>query len=461
MKISDILEQDSNFPEIRRMDEKRYFLTWNFQILRQNPTTRTLYCSRLDSQFPNDAFGLTLATDDIGAQCTFIPQGENIAPYHIDDIEISFNSNMRVWNLRDKNGLFLCFDSETLSFSREHPSFWEGFIILTRREIDILSHFLNNKWVLPKTQKIVDGKDFKFADVFKIVIDDFDVDMRYQLFKYWNKYNVTLYFSGWKREMLHLYNPAVYITAYNKESIMQQCKMCVVSLRKMGNFTGPIILMTDKDQAYIDNLFESKKEYTDNLIIHNLYPKDFLSFVCSKYEITNKDTFAGYQPLLYLDPDIILNRPLEPMLIRGLSTGKICSPAEEFHPIQTHIPAGSSLFSMDDIPGRFTPGINGGTILFPNTEDDTIRRFVDEIRHEVTNLVFKFGRSFNGWADQEAYNYLAIKTNLVNSNALTPFTAYQGPTHDQRLGLIHFWGFSSDEKVKRMREYMNTLGYHA
>ncbi|MBA5727259.1 hypothetical protein CPA56_04555 [Bombella sp. TMW2.1889] len=452
-----MLNFDNNFPEVHEVDEKRYFLTWNFQILRQNSTTRTLYCSKLGSEFPDDAFGLTLPENDIAAQCTFIPQGEEIAPYHVDDIKITFNSDMRVWNLQDGNGLFLCFDSKILSFSREHASFWEGFILLTRNEIEMLTHLLNNRWVLPKTQKIVDGRDFQFVDVFKMAIDDFDVDMRYQLFKYWNKYNVTLYFNGWKRETLYLYNPAIYITAYSKDSIMQQCRMCVTSLRKMGGFTGPIILMTDKDQNYIDELFEGKKEYTENLIIHNLYPKDFLSFVCSKYEITDKADFAGYQPLLYLDPDIIIDRPLEPLLIRGLSSGKICSPAEEFHPIQSHIPAGSSLFSMDDIPGRFTPGINGGTILFPNTEDDTIRRFIDEIRHEVTNLVFKFGRSFNGWADQEAYNYLAIKTNLVNSNALTSFTAYQGPTHDRRLGLIHFWGFSSDEKVERMQDYMKEL----
>lgn len=452
------MEFRQEFPEVNTVDEKRYFLTWDFQIVRQDATSKALYCSKLEDHFPTDAFALELHEDDVGANYTFIPQGEEIAPYHVDDIEITFNSDVRVWNLRDKNGLFLCFDCHTLSFSREHPSFWEGFLLLSQREIDILRHLLTNRWVIPKTQTIIDGKDIEAVDVFKLKINHFDVDMRYQLFRYWNKYNITLYFDGWKRETLYFYNPAVYITAYNKESVMQQCKMCVVSLRKMGKFTGPIILMTDKDQAYIDNLFEGKKEYTDNLIIHNLYPQDFLSFVCSKYEITDKETFAGYQPLLYLDPDIIIDNPLEPLLIRGLSSGKICSPAEEFHPIQSHIPVGSSLFSMDDIPGRFTPGINGGTILFPNTESDTIRRFINEIRHLVTNLVFKFGRSFNGWADQEAYNYLAIKTNGVNSNALTSFTAYQGPAHNRRLGLVHFWGFSSEEKVERMKEYMDTLG---
>lgn len=446
--------------ETRAMNRKRYFLTWNFQVVRQNPESKTLYCSPLDAQFPHDAFALELKQDDIATNWTFIPQGEEIASHYTDDIKITFNSEMRVWNLQNKDGLFLCFDTKTLSFSREQASFWEGFLLLTRKEIETLTHLLNHKWVIPKTQMIMDGKDFQFVDTFKIKIGDFDIDMRYQLLRYWNKYNVTLYFDGWKRETLYLYNPTIYITAYNKEAIMQQCKMCVISLRKMGNFTGPIILMTDKDQAYIDNLFEGKKEYTDNLIIHNLYPKDFLSFVCSKYEITNKATFAGYQPLLYLDPDIIIDRPLEPLLVRGLSSGKICSPAEEFHPIQSHIPVGSSLFSMDDISGRFTPGINGGTILFPNTENDTIRRFIDEIRHVITSLVFKFGRAFNGWADQEAYNYLAIKTNWVNSNALTSFTAYQGPTYDRRLGLIHFWGFSSEEKVERMKEYMTMLDCH-
>jgi len=106
------------------------------------------------------------------------------------------------------------------------------------------------------------------------------------------------------------------------------------------------------------------------------------------------------------------------------------------------------------------PGTIGLDTMFPNIEDAGTRRAFDRIERTLTYVGMHFGRTWSGWADQEAFNYIMVKMGDINSTALTRYARFStlpGPLECRRVGFLHFWGHSSAEKVERMRAYLADL----
>ncbi|MBE7182576.1 MAG: hypothetical protein INR71_15455 [Terriglobus roseus] len=221
--------------------------------------------------------------------------------------------------------------------------------------------------------------------------------------------------------------------------------------------------MTDLAEAQVKEMFGKEGIDFGQIIVLNLPAKDFVGFVCSKYSILDYEQFEGFQPLLYLDPDIVIDRPIEPMLAAVASSGRICAPAEGWNQVHHHVPVGASLLRMDNVECRFMPGLNGGTIGFPALDTPDVRNTIERIRRTIACLGRRFGRTFNGWADQEAMNYVAIKTDSFDSTTITPFVTHYVPSTETLggpRGLVHFWGRTSTGKADAMANYVRSLKEH-
>lgn len=290
-------------------------------------------------------------------------------------------------------------------------------------------------------------------------IGEFSLDIRSQRVSDFGKYNLMGFCDSWKIEEFLLYNPLIYITAYSSKSVLEQLKICIRSLREFSGFDGQIVVMSDQDVTSIRELCAGKN--TDSINVDPMNPEDFVGYVCSKFSLSGKECYDGYQPIMYLDPDIVFNCNVDQMLQEATLTEDICAPLEDFHRVQTHIPVGAGLIQLDSLkPSPYAAGFNGGTIVYPNVENPKVQAFLETARRTVTNVGELFGRSFNAWADQEVINYISIKKFSINTSCLSKYAKYvdyNPDTHGEFKGFVHFWGHSSNEKVIKMTRYFKKL----
>jgi hypothetical protein len=148
-----------------------------------------------------------------------------------------------------------------------------------------------------------------------------------------------------------------------------------------------------------------------------------------------------FQPLLYVDADVIVDRPIQKLLARLSLSAGITAQEEAESPLCSAPSVGAGLFSED---GMVVDGRNGfcaGILGIPNLRDhaETLRKILETIRR--VHSAKQRPRAWRG--DQPIANYVAVKTASFDPALLTPFVRYtRGNMRggDQPLGLVHFWG---------------------
>lgn len=377
----------------------------------------------------------------------------------LNSIHVKYKYSERTYSLINDDGKYLCCDVNGSGFNKNDPYLWEQFILVSGKFLSNLNYIASNKWISKRDGKLYGDSDIKIAEIFSLSIGPYSLDLRRLQDSDVSQYNFIGVIDCWSPEKFLLYKPVIYITAYSSDDVMKQLGLCVESIRKIGKFYGKIVVMTDKN---LQDIYEICNESDEkNIEIDPIYPKDFVGFVCSKYNILNKKNYTGYQPVLYLDPDIIFDNTIEPMLIDAVCSEKICAPIETFNRLMTHPPIGSQLIQLDllnvDI---YCGGFNGGTISFPNIEDSDVQKFISLVRKTIANIGIKFGRNYNGWADQEVLNFIAYKFGGVDGSYFTKYAKYIEVNPNEkysRSGFVHFVGRPSKEKVYKMREYLKNI----
>ena len=372
-----------------------------------------------------------------------------------------YNQKTRAVSFRNNDGKYLCLEGDHLVFTRDEANLWESFFPIDNEFIRKIQYVILNKWLSKRTGEIFDGKSIIFCSDFIMKIGNFSIDIRSQRINDFNEYKFIGFCDGWKFEEFLLYNPLIYITAYSSKSVLNQLSLCVRSLRSFANFDGKIIVMSNEDSTSIRDI--CSMEGDDNIDVDLMYPKDFVGYVCSKFSILGKEIYSGYQPVMYLDPDIIFNSDVNKMLQEATLTEDICAPLEDFHRVQTHVPVGAGLIQLDSlVPSPYAAGFNGGTIIFSNTDNTKVKEFLDNARRSITNIGYCFGREFNKWADQEVINYLSVKSFNVNTNCISKYARYidHDPSINEKLtGFVHFWGHNSERKSELMKIYFDKIQY--
>ncbi|MBS1104493.1 hypothetical protein JK202_16155 [Gluconobacter sp. Dm-62] len=372
------------------------------------------------------------------------------------DVKITYDKNSCTYLFSNKENKYLCSDNELIDFNKIHAYTWERFILIDEYKIHKINYIMSNSWVSKRDGNIYTPKDIKLKDIFSLCIGPINIDISKCREEDFGEYKFVGIVDNWSPEVFLLYCPHIYITAYSSANVLKQLALCVSSIRKFGKFNGRITVMTDQAIETIRDICDD-----ESIDIDFMQPKDFVGFVCSKYSIINKDIYKHSQPLLYIDPDIIFDRPISPLFLDAVLSETICAPLETFNRLMTHPPIGSSLIQLDQLNVNiYSSGVNGGTISFPNIDDEKTREFVRLVRRTIANIGWKFGRKYNGWADQEVLNYISYKFGGINSSVFTKYANYvMGSMEDiySRRGFVHFVGRSSTEKVVEMQNYTSLL----
>jgi hypothetical protein len=374
-----------------------------------------------------------------------------------------------------RNGRYLCAkqDLKALDYSRDTPSAWEIFLLVDIFDLNGLRDILSKDWVICSTGSLIRREQINVSrnsirlDLMKIDILPTlrlwkDLRSQRSISKAALSKETSFYYDiivdGWKVERIRLYDPCVFFTAFKSVNVLGQLYLSIKSLLVFGSYRGHIHVITDQKKE--DILAAIPQLESSKLTIQSVYAEDFTGYVSAKYLILDSDEVCQYQPMLFSDPDIIYDRPIEKMLRALVSVERVSAPLEDFSLLRVTPSVGASLLQRDGFETREACGFNGGTVGFLNTAEHG--RVLAMIRGIVMNYMELSGRGSLLWVDQEVANYVGYKTGSVNTSVLTPFVRYGFSKLEldvaSRVGLVHFWPpRKSQEKLHAMREYYAKL----
>ena len=79
----------------------------------------------------------------------------------------------------------------------------------------------------------------------------------------------------------------------------------------LGHFRGQILVMTDRSPGELAaNLPPMAPGHLD--LVH-LAPNDQAGFVAARFKILDLDWVARFQPVMYMDADVVFDTAIEPM----------------------------------------------------------------------------------------------------------------------------------------------------
>lgn len=353
---------------------------------------------------------------------------------------------------------------------------WETFVCLSRDERTDLMFVFDHDWVVKSTGRLVRAGEISFAFPFLLRFGALSFDFRYnlpllpavrdqdmdgaagRLQGSGRLFSITCLLDGWRIEEVHLFRPLILYAAFDSPIVHRQTDLSIRSLIEFGHYEGRVHLITDRDKEAVLRAVPELPERA--LSVQRVRAQDWPGYVGAKYSILDWREASTFQPIIFVDADIIFDRDIEAMLIEVALSERISAPIEMYHPLASHPGVGSTLIQAAGHSPRYAAGFNAGTLGIPNLPEH--RKALELIRRIMVNRFDLFGRGNLHWVDQEIANYVSFCSANFDTHLLSKYVRVDGPgmEHDaaQRIGLSHFWQFGAPEKkLDGMTTYMETL----
>lgn len=266
----------------------------------------------------------------------------------------------------------------------------------------------------------------------------------------------TLLQDGWRIDQIHRYRPLVYYAAFGSAAYMRQFALSLRSLVTAGAYDGTIAVLTDKTAGEIRALLPPGM--TASLVVLRLDAKDQAGYMAARYAIGTWHDAWAYQPLLYVDTDILFDRPVAPMLQAIARSDRIAAPTEPKEPLARSEFVGASLLRDDNRDPGARLGFNSGTIGIPNLRRHAAT--LDLVGRVLANLALLRDRNATPYFDQAVFNYVSFCLAKIDTALISPYVrladARAAPPGAQ--GLVHFcWVPGADARVDVMERYLQAL----
>jgi hypothetical protein len=367
------------------------------------------------------------------------------------------------------DGRFLCAEAGgAITCSRLKASLWESFLLVSLEDLEHLKFILAQSWLsrfdgLPIATSEIrcrDGHMIAFGRR-HFLIRDVLAAARAAAAADGSPRRLSIGYDGWKLEDYVLYRPLAYLVAYGKPEIFSCAAIAIQSLFEFGAWEGDVLLITDANNA---GFAERLPPALRHRILTAVIPAhDVLDYTLARYKLGAVSASRFYQPVVYLDTDIVCDAPL-----RDIARAAALSPDLQACPE-------GLLFDDGDYYGRsllkleaatFKPeerGYSSGVFAF---------RHVDEQR-ELFGLIVDTAYAFSVAAgardrfqffDQPFFNYVLYKTRQPAASILGARVEIQlshdpAPAAPVGKGLVHFAGGVGNAvpKLTLMTDYLELL----
>ncbi len=264
----------------------------------------------------------------------------------------------------------------------------------------------------------------------------------------------------WKLERFRLYQPLAYFAAFGAAPIFACLEIAIQSLFEFGGWDGDVIVITDCAHADLPHRFA--EPIRSRVRTRTMQCRDVLDYTLARYRLATAEGLDRYQPVLYLDTDIVCDAPVAPILARLLRSEAVQFPAEHPLAVNGHW-YGASLLLEDGyrpLPGE--RGLSTGLIGFSDFAQ------VREAFGRIVASCEAFARSkddrnrFDTY-DQPFANYVLRKLGGFGTDVLTGAYAIhehgRPPGAIERRGFAHFAGVvgNAAPKLRRMQDYVAAL----
>jgi hypothetical protein len=270
---------------------------------------------------------------------------------------------------------------------------------------------------------------------------------------------ITVLRDGWKiAGQLRLFRPLIYYAAFGRPAIFEQLRCSLHSLAEFGAYTGDIHVISDRPKAYIAQFVPPA--LVNRLTVQHVSGMDFWDFALARLRLEQWPEAAQFQPLLYMDADIVFDLAVEPLLKDIARGGNICVASEPFSKLRDADCAGAPLFKAAGIDTGEKCGFNSGCQGFPSLA--AARRYFSLTLHIAESYRAFHPGGVSKFADQPFANYVAYTTQAMNTELMDAAMRLSGPALSaapaNRRGMVHFWpSFKPEKKRSDMQAYIQAL----
>lgn len=386
-----------------------------------------------------------------------VPELPDHPPGALQSFHMRWTEDQRTLSLRQGDAFLSAeVDSDVLGSFRTEAGDLGSFLPVSQPALDALRELLGSKWLVRSSGAFVEQAEM--WRLFHLRLGDLLVDLRYQVpFDLANwPFRLTLLREGWRIDQICLYRPLVFYSAFGPSEILEQFAISVRSLIEVAHYRGRIAVLTDRSKPELAAFLP--ESILAQLTTIQLKPHDRPGFMAARYLILDWDDAWKFQPILYVDVDIVFDRDVTPMLHAIAMSDHIAAPIEHHTSLTDHAPSGAALLQRDLCSPGYMAGFNTGTLGIPNLRAHA--EHLRLIRRVIANHSLLHGRHALPYGDQEVANYVSFRLAHFDTGLISSFVRYGGTDAHlgERRGLVHFWPVPGPAaRTQAMRDYLARL----
>jgi hypothetical protein len=364
---------------------------------------------------------------------------------------------------------------------RERAADMGQFMLLSRRTAMALKEFVSNDWVSfdGYRERLSSRPAVRMKQGFTIEIDGDLVEVTPNLDHFvieqeTSQDRIIVRRINYIRQngtigTLARFRPALYWCAFGKESIFDCLALSINSAVDFGEFTGDFIIITDRDEEYIRRLVP--KIPTKRIFVKKMKADSPKDYTFARYFIADLG-IEEYQPICYMDYDVIVNKSILPLLAKISCSRKFWIGTEMDH--KPHLQGENMLTAHGDWYGQwlFRGESNGevganvdtfyssGVFAFCNVSAVRLLFGAMRVWHEYYEKIG--GKNF----DQPFLNYALHRLGVIDISNLDPYYSNGGKKNwdrAERRGFLHFQGGvgRAGGKIQAMQQYYDLISSQA
>lgn len=364
---------------------------------------------------------------------------------------------------------FLCAEPNgRLHARRDQAAAWETFLLVKKTFVDNLVFIGANSWFDTRRKTLVGSDAIVFKRKFVVSIGEVEYPIQQiiadleqtssfmPLRRVERLTEFSLHREGWKLEHYSLFKPLIYLAVYGNE-IEDQLPICLDSLLLKGRYDGTILII--HNSTAVEKIIR-EHPLGKSIISWVVDASDRLEFVNLRFFLPKWRHARDFQPILYVDADVLFDAPVLPILCDIASLDKITAQVEPFSTLAESRMSGADLFASDGgAPSEPKNGFNTGVMGIPD-----LHRFSGvfaDIAASVENYAEAGGhRGIPYCFNQPHANYVCTVLGVFDGDLLTRHVryvdGYNQISHAEPLGLTHFWG-PRGRKHLEMQAHLDNL----
>jgi hypothetical protein len=245
------------------------------------------------------------------------------------------------------------------------------FLPIDQPDLAVLSDMVTGRWLVQSADASTPPHSGTLMSGFRLSVGPLVIDLRWTLpfdRSEW-PHRLPILRDGWRIDKLYRYRPLIYYAAFSAAAIMHQFALSLASLVTAGAYDGDIVVITDKPPGEIAALVPLGMRAS--LAVLPMAARDRFAAIGARLTIGGWADASRFQPLLYVDTDILFDLPVAPVLWALARSDRMSMPLEPKELLASSVFVGNGLFREDNCDPGTALGFNFGTVGIPNLQRHT------------------------------------------------------------------------------------------